>query len=217
MKPVRAISLLMGATIVASAPAAAQVKVGFAPTIGIYAPTTDLVNSLIAGQQVVLKMKVGLSLGARLAFFFSQRLGLTLTGSYVPSQTQVTIDSTGVFANDPTNTNLWFGSGRLSFWVLPPRDLISLGFSGGVGLAGRGATTFVDNTGTTFTSKSATDVGGVIGGTVGINLGGFGIYFGVDDYIYNPTVFVEQGVKTNTQNDLQISFGFGIPLGGYHK
>jgi hypothetical protein len=217
MKPVRAVAMLVVVLLLSAAPAAAQVRVGFAPTIGIYAPTGDLVNSVIAGRPVTLKMKVGLAIGARLGIFFTEHLGLSLGGSYVPSQAQVTIDSTGVFANDPTNTNLWFGTARLTFWVLPPRKVVSLGFSGGLGLAGRGSTTLVDNLGNSITSPSATDVGGVVGGTIGFNLGGFGIFFGVDDYIYNPTVFVEQGVKTNTQNDLQISFGFGIPLGGYHR
>ena len=46
------------------------------------------------------------------------------------------------------------------------------------------------------------------------NLGGIGLFIAVDNYIYNPTVFEAQGVKANTQNDIQIQFGLGVPLGG---
>jgi hypothetical protein len=194
--------------------AAAAQKVAITPTIGIYAPMSDLVNAVIDGQQVVLKQQVGLALGGRIGVFFSPRFSVAITGTYVPSETQVTIDQAGINQNDPTKTNLWFGSGRVSFWVLPPTSFFSLGLSGGLGLAGRGATTYIDDLGQTFTSPSTTDFGGVVGATAGINLGGVGLFIGVDDYIYNPTVFEAQGVKTSTQNDLQLSFGLGIPVGG---
>jgi hypothetical protein len=196
--------------------AAAQ-KVAITPTIGIYAPTSDLVNAFIDGQEVVLKQKAGLALGGRIGVFFSPRFSVAITGTYVPSETQLTIDETGVNQDDPTKTDLWFGSARLSFWVLPPTSFFSLGLSGGLGLAGRGETTIIDNLGQPITSPSTTDIGGVIGATAGINLGGIGLFIGVDDYIYNPTVFEEQGVKSKTQNDLQVSFGLGIPLGGKRR
>jgi len=35
------------------------------------------------------------------------------------------------------------------------------------------------------------------------------VFVSVDDYIYNPSVFEQLGVKSDTQNDLQFSFGFG--------
>ena len=44
--------------------------------------------------------------------------------------------------------------------------------------------------------------------------GRIGLFIAVDNYIYNPTVFEAQGVKANTQNDIQIQFGLGVPLGG---
>jgi len=188
--------------------------VAIAPTIGIYAPMSDLINAVIDGQQVVLKQQVGLAVGGRIGVFFTPRLSLAITGTYVPSQTQVTIDETGINQNDPTKTNLWFGSGRLSFWALPPTGIFSLGLSGGVGLVGRGTTTVTDNFGQTLTSPSTNDFGGVVGATAGVNLGGIGLFIGVDNYIYNPTVFEAQGVKPKTQNDLQIQFGLGVPLGG---
>ena len=195
------------------ATAAAQ-RVAITPNIGIYAPTADLVNAVIAGQEVVLKQQVGVAIGGRIGVFFSPRFSIALTGTYVPSETQLTIDQTGINQNDPSKTDLWFGSGRVAFWVLPPTSIFSLGLSGGLGLVRRGATTVVDNLGQSLTSPSTTDLGGVVGATAGINFGGFGLFIGVDDYIYNPTVFEDQGVKSKTQNDLQISFGLGIPLGG---
>lgn len=189
-------------------------KVAIAPTIGVYAPTSDLINAVIDGQEVVLKQQVGLAVGARVGIFFSPRLNLSLTGTYVPSQTQVTIDETGINQNDPAKTNLWFGSARLSFWVLPPTSVFSLGLSAGGALVGRGATTFTNDQGQSITSPSTNDFGAVIGATAGVNLGGIGLFIGIDNYIYNPTVFEAQGVKSSTQNDLQIQFGLGVPLGG---
>ena len=207
------IAVLTLAIALSPASMAAQ-KVAIAPTIGIYAPTADLVNAVIAGQEVVLKQQVGLALGGRVGIFFNKRLNLALTGTYVPSQTQVTISETGIDQNDQAKTNLWFGSARLTFWVLPPASIFSLGLSAGGALVGRGATTFTSDLGQSITSPSTNDFGGVIGATAGINLGGIGLFIAVDDYIYNPTVFEAQGVKANTQNDIQIQFGLGVPLGG---
>lgn len=191
--------------------AAAQTRFVISPTIGVYAPMNDLVNQVINGEDVVLKQDVGLAVGGRLALFLGQRFSISATGSYVPSELQATIDETG-FNTDADKTNLWFGSGRVNFWILPPTGIVGLGLNGGVGLAGRGATTLPTPGGEVLTSPSTTDVGAVIGGTLGFNLGGIGLFVSVDDYIYNASVFEAQGVTSQRQNDLQFSFGLGVPL-----
>ena len=202
--------LAAGMVAILAAPSLQAQGVSIAPTVGVYAPTNDLVNSLISGgSTIAFRQKVGLALGGRVGISFGSRVGLTATGSYVPSTLQATITETGIVQNAAENTNLWFGTGRLNVWLLPPSSILALGLNGGVGLVGRGATTVMDDNGTVYTDQSRNDIGGVVGGTVGVNLGVLGVFVSVDDYIYNPSVFEQLGVKSETQNDLQFSFGLG--------
>lgn len=181
-----------------------------APTLGLYAPTTDLVNSLTSGgSTIAFKQKVGLALGGRLGLKFGPRFGITATGSYVPSKLQATVTETGVAQDAANSTDLWFGTGRLSVWLLPPSSILSLGLNGGAGVVGRGATTVIDDNGTSHTDVARTDLGAVVGGTIGVNLRVFGVFISVDDYIYQPSVFEQLGVKSETQNDFQFSVGLG--------
>jgi hypothetical protein len=202
--------LAAGMAAILAVPSLHAQGVSIAPTVGVYAPTNDLVNSLISGgSTIAFRQKVGLALGGRVGISFSSRVGITATGSYVPSTLQATISETGISQNAAENTNLWFGTGRLNVWLLPPSSILALGLNGGVGLVGRGATTVMDDNGTVYTDQSRNDIGGVVGGTVGVNLGVLGVFVSVDDYIYNPSVFEQLGVKSETQNDLQFSFGLG--------
>jgi hypothetical protein len=173
-------------------------------------PTNDLINAVIdGGSTISFKQQVGLAIGGRIGVAFGPRVGLTATGSYVPTQLQATVSQAGVSQNREDYTDLWFGTGRLNVWLLPPTSVFALGVNGGVGVVGRGATTVYDSEGMPYTSPSRTDVGGVVGGTAGVNLGIIGLFVSVDDYIYKPSVFEELGVKSPTQNDLQFSFGLG--------
>ncbi len=197
----------------AATPALAQ-GVSLAPTIGVYAPTSDLVNSLISGGNTIqFKQKIGLALGGRLGIGLGSRVSLFATGSYVPSKLQATVTQTGVQRDAADNTNLWFGSARLGLWLLPSTSIVAIGLNGGVGVAGRGATTVTASDGNTYTDKSRTDVGGVVGATVGVNLGPIHLFASADDYIYKPKVFEALGATVKTQNDVQVAVGFGVPLG----
>lgn len=188
----------------------ALAQVSIAPTIGVYMPTNDLISAVIdGGGTIAFKQQVGLAVGGRLGVAFGSRVGLTATGSYVPTQLQATVSQTGITQNREDYADLWFGTGRLNVWLLPPTSVLALGVNGGVGVVGRGATNVFDSEGTPYTSPSRTDIGGVVGGTAGVNLGVIGLFVSVDDYIYNPGVFEELGVKNDTQHDLQFSFGFG--------
>ncbi|MGD8726577.1 MAG: hypothetical protein PVH40_02975 [Gemmatimonadales bacterium] len=193
-----------------SAVTATAAQVSVAPTVGVYMPTNDLINAVIdGGSTISFKQQVGLAIGGRIGVAFGPRVGLTATGSYVPTQLQATVSQAGVSQNREDYTDLWFGTGRLNVWLLPPTSVFALGVNGGVGVVGRGATTVYDSEGMPYTSPSRTDVGGVVGGTAGVNLGIIGLFVSVDDYIYKPSVFEELGVKSPTQNDLQFSFGLG--------
>jgi len=203
-------TIAITAVLLLAAPSVWAQRLSIAPTIGIYAPTTDLVSGVInGGGTIAFKQQVGLSLGGRLGLAFGSRVGISATGSYVPKSLQATVSQTGLSQETGEYTDLWFGTGRLNLWLLPPTSILAIGVNGGVGVVGRGATTVVDDIGTPHTDPSRTDVGGVVGGTAGVNLGVIGLFVSVDDYIYNPSVFEDLGVKSQTQNDLQFSFGFG--------
>ena len=200
-------SLLASSALVVLQPDALAQKVSFSPTIGVYVPTTELINAA-NGQK--FKQEIGLSLGARLGLLFGQRFSISVTGNYVPSNLHVT------FANDSiakSKVNLWFGSGRAGFFLIPPTKPIYAQINGGVALVGRGAD---PDQGT----KSTNDIGGVVGALVGVRLGSvLSIYVAADDYIYHPKVFANAGTTGGTgettlksQNDIHLSLGFGIPL-----
>lgn len=206
-------SLFLATSMRASA-VEAQTRFVLSPTVGVYAPLNNLLETVIEGEEVVLKQQVGIALGGRAALFLGPRFSVSITGSYVPSELQGTIDTSGFNTEDPEKVNLWFGSGRLNYWLLPPTGTLALGINGGVGVAGRGAGVLMTPQGEPLETQGTTDVGGVLGATVGVNLGGFGLFASVDSYIYNPSVFEQMGLKSPTQNDLQFSFGFGVPVGG---
>jgi hypothetical protein len=193
-----------------AAPAARAQRLSLAPTVGLYAPTAQLVSGIVnGGGTVAFRQKVGLSLGGRLGLSFGSHFGISATGSYVPKSLQATVSQTGITQNTAEYNNLWFGTGRVNVWLLPPSSILALGVNGGVGVVGRGETVVADDVGNQYTDASRTDIGGVVGGTVGFNLGVIGLFLSVDDYLYKPSVFEELGLKSRTQNDLQFSFGLG--------
>lgn len=201
----RTMACLLGMSLAVSSAGWAQ-QLSLSPTIGVYAPTQELAKGL--GKQ-----KAGLAVGGQVGLWFSPRLGISATGAYVPSRLPGSLTQTGLTNGSDKNTSLWFGSGRLNYWLLPPTSAFAFGLNGGVGLVGRGATTATDASGNSYVSKARSDLGGVFGATVGFNLGGLGLSVSADDYIYNPSMFEQLGARTRTQHDFQFSLGVGLPLG----
>ncbi len=209
-KTAKTVCVLCGTAMLSLVSTSTVAQVSIAPTVGVYMPTNDLISAVIEGGSTIsFRQQVGLAIGGRIGVAFGSRVGLTATGSYVPTQLQATVSQTGITQIRDDYTDLWFGTGRLNVWLLPPTSILALGVNGGVGVVGRGPTTVYDSEGNPYTSPSRTDVGGVVGGTAGVNLGVIGLFVSVDDYIYNPSVFQELGVESQTQNDLQFSFGLG--------
>jgi hypothetical protein len=63
--------------------------------------------------------------------------------------------------------------------------------------------------------EDRSDVGGVVGATVGFRLGStLSLYLAAEDYIYGTRVEdADLGDRSRTQNDVQIAVGFGFPVG----
>jgi hypothetical protein len=193
-------SHLVFGLLVCTTPAAAQ-HISISPTIGVYIPTSELIKAA-NGQE--FKQEIGLAVGGRLGLDFTPRLGLVTSVSYVPSNLRFTFNDT----ETTTDANLLFGTARLNYQLIPWSSPVWLGLNAGASLVKRGGDAYQD-------AEDKTDVGGVVGATVGFNLGGLlSFYVAAEDYIYG-TSFAQAGTleEKRTQNDIQLAVGFGVPLG----
>jgi hypothetical protein len=175
-------------------------RISLAPTIGVYIPTSELVKAA-NGQE--FKQEVALAVGGQLGINFSPRFGLATTVSYVPSSLRFTFDQN----ETKTDANLLFGTARATFYVVPTTSPVWLNLNAGGSLVKRGGKAYES-------LEDKTDVGGVVGTTVGFHLGGlFNFYVAAEDYIYGTT-FVQPGTleEKKTQNDIQLALGLGVPL-----
>jgi hypothetical protein len=176
-------------------------RVSLSPTIGVYIPTSELVKAA-SGEE--FKQEIGLAVGGRLGLTLSPRFGVETSVSYVPSNLRFT------FAENETTTDasLLFGTARATLHVIPMTQPLWLSLNGGVSLVKRGGEAFE-------AVEDDTDVGGVVGATVGFRLGSMlSFYVAAEDYIYGTRIEgTGLGEESRTQNDVQIALGFGFPVG----
>jgi hypothetical protein len=186
---------------VSATPASAQ-RLSLSPTVGVYIPTTELLKAA-NGEQ--FKQEVGIALGGRLGLSFSPRFGIETSVSYVPSSLNFTFDSSQ--AATKTDANLLFGTARVTVHVIPFTKPVWLTLNAGASLVKRGGEAYK-------TASDKTDIGGVVGASVGVNLGGLlSFYLAADDYIYGTRIADPTSATKQTQNDVQIALGFGLPIG----
>jgi hypothetical protein len=191
----------LAAAVAAIAPPLAAQRVSLSPTLGVYIPTTELVKAA-NGQE--FKQEIALAVGGRLGLNFTPRFGIVTSVSYVPSSLRFSFNQN----ETKTDANLLFGSARASYQLIPFTSPVWLGLNAGASLVKRGGDAYAN-------LEDKTDVGGVVGATVGFRLGSFlSFYVAADDYIYGTT-FTDPGTALNekqTQNDVHLSLGFGVPL-----
>jgi Outer membrane protein beta-barrel domain len=192
--------LAVAALVLAAAPAEAQ-RVSLSPTIGVYIPTSELVKAA-EGQE--FKQEVAVSVGGRLGVTLSPRFGVETSVSYVPSSLRFTFDQT----ETTTDANLLLGTVRASFHAIPMTSPVWLTINGGASMIRRGGEAYED-------VEDRNDIGGVVGATVGFRLGSMlNFYVAAEDYIYGTKVEdADLGDLSQTQNDVQLAFGFGFPVG----
>ena len=199
-----AVALLsgLGLMFAAAHPAHAQ-QLSLAPTVGLYIPTSELIKAA-SGEQ--FKQQVSFSLGGRIGVWFGSRLGVEATAQYAPSQLKF---STGGL-NDEASANILMGSGRLSYFILPERQSLAILVSGGVGVINRGGDAYAN-------VQNKTDITGTMGASARFRVGRLiQLQVNVEDYIYSPSPGFAgaAGAQNKIQNDIQLSFGVGIPLLG---
>ena len=178
-------------------------KLSISPTIGVYIPTSELIKAANGDE---FKQEVALAIGGRLGLNFSPRFGILTSVTYVPSDLKLDL-ATGEQVKD--KANLLFGSARATFYVLPVTAPVWLSLNGGGSYIRRSGDAYEG-------AEDKDDIGGVVGATLGFRLGSLlSFYVAADDYIYGTRIdetTLEADKKT--QNDVHLSLGFGIPLGG---
>jgi hypothetical protein len=191
---------IAGALLIAAGPVRAQ-RLSLAPTFGVYIPTTELVRA-INGQS--FKQEVGIAVGGRLGIAFSRRFGFQATGSYVPSNLHFAFDNG---TTQTTDASLFFGAGKLSFFLLPPTSPVSFQLNGGVALVKRSGTAYKD-------LKDKSSVGGTVGAQLGLRLGPLPLQFAVETYLYQQDIsgLTSETGEQASQKDVQLSLGFGLPF-----
>ena len=185
-------------------PTALHAQFSIAPTIGVYVPTQNLFQAAAGDPQAALSQQVSIAVGGRMAMGFG-RFGLEVSGEYAPSS--LVFSAAGV-GDTTLSANVASGTGQVWFQVLPQTSMVSFALSGGVSVTSRGGDAFqgVENT---------TDVGGVIGATLGFRVGPFiHLMLTAEDYIYNAQFVGGLGVEEQMQHDIHLNFGVGIPLLG---
>ena len=197
--------VLVGGVLLAagSHPLVAQ-KLSIAPNIGVYVPTTELIKAA-SGQE--FKQEISITLGGRMGLQLGSRLGLEFTGNYAPGNLKIT--QTG--ASQSQDANIFTGSGRISYQLLPARSPIGFQVTGGVGVINRSGQFYANAT-------NKTDIGGTVGASARFQLGSLlRLQVSAEDYIYKPKADIP-GFSPNdqklTQNDVHLSFGIGLPLLG---
>ena len=190
----------IGLLLASATPALAQ-RLTLSPTIGVYIPTSELVK---AANGEEFKQEIALSVGGRLGLNFGPRFGVVTSVAYVPSSLRFTFNDT---EETKIDANLLFGTARATR-VRHPHHQSRMAQHQRRRQPGEARWRRIRSGG------GQDDVGGVVGATLGFNLGGFlSFYVAAEDYIYGTT-FVEAGTleEKSTQHDVQLALGFGVPL-----
>jgi hypothetical protein len=200
--------LLAGGVVLGSAHPVMAQRISLTPNIGVYIPTTELVKAA-SGEQ--FKQEMSFTLGGRLGVMLGNRLGLEFTGAYAPSDLKVTASG---FGDQSEDANIFTGSGRVSFHIIPASSPVSFLVSGGVGVINRSGASYAN-------AENKTDIGGTVGASAGFRLGSLlRLQVSAEDYVYKPQAEIpgfSPSDEKKTQNDIHLSFGVGIPLLGLGK
>jgi hypothetical protein len=197
--------LVGGVLLVAGAHPLTAQRISIAPNIGVYVPTTELVKAA-SGEE--FKQEISLTVGGRVGIALSQRLGLEFTGAYAPSDLKI---SQSGFGDQNQDANVFTGSGRISYQLVPLTSPIAFLVTGGVGVVNRSGDFYAS-------MENKTDIGGTVGASARFRLGKLlRIQLSAEDYLYKPKGEIPGFTASDekkTQNDIHLSLGLGIPLLG---
>lgn len=194
-----------GVLLTAGAPPLMAQRISIAPNVGVYVPTTELVKAA-SGQD--FKQEISITLGGRVGLQFGDRLGLEFTGNYAPGNLKI---SQSGFSDQTQDANIFTGSGRITYQLLPSKSPVGFQVTGGVGVINRSGDFYAS-------AAKKTDIGGTLGASARFSLGKLlRLQVSAEDYIYKPKAEIpgfSPSDERKTQNDIHLSFGVGIPLLG---
>jgi len=211
-------------TLVSAQPLAAQAaSLDFVPYVGLFMPTSDLVNTTFVSPpsttvQVKIRQTVGVQLGARLVAWWSRGVGWEGNFAYALSQAEAKINGVDQCSQSGAkcDANVWFISSKIMFRYAP-QPYTGWSLFGGVGLAVAGHVgDFWEN------AQAQTDLGGVLNAGGSFDLSRiFAIRVDLEDYIYQFKAVIENDPLLGTvqasakwQNDFVLSAGLVIRLSG---
>jgi hypothetical protein len=197
--------LVGGALIATQAGSVLAQGISFAPNIGVYIPTTELVKAA-SGEE--FKQEMSITLGGRLGVALTQRFGLEFTGAYAPSDLKISASGLG---DQNADANVFTGSGRVSYQLVPYTSPVAFVVTGGVGVINRSGDFYAD-------LEHKTDIGGTVGASARFRVGSLlRLQLSAEDYIYESKAEIPgfaASSEKKTQNDVHITLGVAIPLLG---
>lgn len=96
-----------------------------------------------------------------MGIFFTERLGLELTGAYSPSDLKITQSGLG---DQNQDANVFTSSGRLSYQLMPYSSPIAFIVTGGVGVVNRSGSLYEG-------MENKTDIGGTLAASARFRIG----------------------------------------------
>lgn len=214
----RTVLLLLTGAVGIPVAGSAQGKSGVAvtPFLGLTVPGRDLLlrPGLAAGRDQEKQGLIGV-FGGRLSIGLTEQLEVEADVAYGSSGLKLSTLS----SPSGTDAAVLAMSGRLAFRLKPTIEPFWLTLNGGVAAISR---TFSGRSGQPAGIHDATNVGAVIGTTLGFRLGSRSAFVvGIDDFIYNASFDVDAAgtapagkTQSLTQNDIRLSLGLRFAVAG---
>lgn len=204
--------------LLAAAPLTAQVGapatkkgISLTPYIGVLVPTADLFTYGSGTTTQTTRISAAITFGGRLGIGLGSRFGIEGDVGYSPGSVDYEAGTGASFNHD---VRILTGSGRATFYLIPRTSPFWIGVSGGVGAVRH---TFKTGTTGAATIEPGTNVGGVLGASVGFRIGRLlAINAGVEDYLYSASFDVNGAMTTEKkQHDVRITGGVRVPFLGF--
>jgi hypothetical protein len=156
----------------------------------------------IQNRVLVVRQKIGMTVGARLTLTFSQRFNVVTRVTYVPGYAM--LHGAGNRIDVGTSSHLLSGTTGARYWLLPPARKLSLEVHTGVGVVFGGQPAYVD----LFESST---VSGVLGTTAHYKIGRIAtLQVRVQDRLYRVRFGTQN--RGSSRSPLQLSVGLGLPF-----
>jgi hypothetical protein len=230
MKKTRMATLLMiGSAAVlgpANAPAQLAGKFIVTPYVGAYVPSADLVQTSLAAGGVSAAMSArhrsSVAFGSTGSFWITDRValegGLLYSSSALKSEGFINEGGNLTPGSGRDNANVWLGSAKLLFQLLPPESDYNVRLGFGPALITRNGSAYKSDAEGSFTGL--TDIGAVMSLCTRLRLtDNFSLRLRGEDYLYQANLGFKDATTGQSisfgerrQNDVVVSLGFQMFL-----